>query len=226
MDLEIYSDLDPARQEIRLLRLSPGTWDHPIECSLQVVSLDDEPTYESLSYAWGNKSKLKTIHLNGKPFEVTRNLWIALRRLRKQLHERILWADATCINQNDTLERSNQVAIMNQIYSTASKVFVWLGDSISEGGNSLEPSPGTIEDGKDLQWIRKNIEQIVEDSRSGTPESATLAAFGMLFLLSIDAHWSDKPMFVADEDGRYQIDKKHLKAWQALLQLLKLSWWS
>lgn len=38
-----------------------------------------------------------------------------------------MWIDAICINQTDAAERSAQVAIMSEIYSTAKDIFVWLG---------------------------------------------------------------------------------------------------
>ena len=38
-----------------------------------------------------------------------------------------LWVDALCINQNDSAERSQQVAIMNKIYKNARIVCTWLG---------------------------------------------------------------------------------------------------
>ncbi|KAM6513796.1 hypothetical protein FALCPG4_015009 [Fusarium falciforme] len=38
-----------------------------------------------------------------------------------------LWIDALCINQNDERERSQQVSMMDEIYSRASRVLIWLG---------------------------------------------------------------------------------------------------
>lgn len=43
--------------------------------------------------------------------------------------EQFLWIDAICINQKDIEERNQQVAIMEQIYSTAEEVTIWLGQS-------------------------------------------------------------------------------------------------
>jgi hypothetical protein len=57
MDL-LYSSLDDARREIRVINLQPGTWDDIIVCTLQVVSLDDSPTYSTLSYVWGDRPQL------------------------------------------------------------------------------------------------------------------------------------------------------------------------
>lgn len=75
-----------------------------------------------------------------------------------------MWADAVCINQKDLEERSHQVALMGDIYSGAGEIFIWLGNSISEADSSLRFSPGTLESGKDMSWVRKNIAQISEFS--------------------------------------------------------------
>ena len=42
--------------------------------------------------------------------------------------ERIVWADAICINQQDLLEKNSQVAMMRSIYQTSEQVIVWLGE--------------------------------------------------------------------------------------------------
>ncbi|RMJ19123.1 hypothetical protein CDV36_001172 [Fusarium kuroshium] len=42
---------------------------------------------------------------------------------------RTIWVDAICINQDDISERNNQVQQMNDIYSKAEVVNVWLGES-------------------------------------------------------------------------------------------------
>lgn len=40
---------------------------------------------------------------------------------------RRLWVDALCVNQSDEIERAQQVLRMRSIYTTASKVIIWLG---------------------------------------------------------------------------------------------------
>lgn len=222
----MYSDLDSARREIRLLHLLPGDWEEPLECNLQVVSLDDQPHYQGLSYVWGKPGVVKLIQLVGKPFEITVNLWTALRRLRKRHHEHVIWADAICIDETNIKERSNQVSLMGQIYSGASEVLIWLGDTISEDDGSLNPSPGSLEDGKDMEWLSKNIGQVVSCSAFPSHEREALAAFGTIHLLASDEHWTSKPLFIADGEGRYHIARNYMLAWQATVKLLQLPWWS
>ena len=61
-------------------------------------------------------------------FAITQNLHAALKRLRLQNQSRVLWVDAICINQDDTCEKSFQVAMMSQIYSKTTMGLLWLGE--------------------------------------------------------------------------------------------------
>ncbi|KAK0638496.1 heterokaryon incompatibility protein-domain-containing protein, partial [Cercophora newfieldiana] len=144
-----YSKL-PDRS-IRLLRLLPSRGrESPIHgkmicCPLPHDILEDG-LYEALSYVWGSPDDPRCIHLQDDDLlghgttrpssgvlSVTRNLHEALIRLRHAHVDRILWIDAICINQADIEERNQQVAIMAQIYATASRVLVWLGEDNGDG---------------------------------------------------------------------------------------------
>ncbi len=52
-----------------------------------------------------------------------------------------IWVDAICINQDDPVEKSQQIAMMRDIYAKASCVFSWLGPS---GHNDLDLALRTI----------------------------------------------------------------------------------
>lgn len=115
---------------IRLLRLQPGQWSDPIRCSLVIVNFDaasPTPSYEAVSYTWGNASVQKKVICNDQSMQVTRSLFDALQVFREPHADRMLWVDALCINQGDVIERNSQVQLMNRIYSGASSVAVWLG---------------------------------------------------------------------------------------------------
>ena len=47
---QLYSQLDAMCREIRLIELLPDRYDDYICCHMVVVSLDNEPQYEALSY--------------------------------------------------------------------------------------------------------------------------------------------------------------------------------
>ncbi|KAI8623863.1 heterokaryon incompatibility protein-domain-containing protein [Xylariaceae sp. FL1651] len=134
-----YTYLGPSKKQIRLLTLMKGEWDEMIECGLHVTSLDDQPKYEALSYAWGSVTDCVDIHINGIALSVTRNLFVALRRLRERMRSddstkdsRTLWVDAVCINQQDTDEKRYQVELMGDIYSQTARGLLWLGEEPDE----------------------------------------------------------------------------------------------
>jgi hypothetical protein len=84
--------------------------------------------YEALSYTWGTATNIPITINNEHGFLVTENLAAALRRLRRTVEPRWLWIDAICIDQNNTAERGQQVAMMGEIYKRANAVLIWLGE--------------------------------------------------------------------------------------------------
>jgi hypothetical protein len=126
---EYQYDALPNGQFIRMLTLHPGALDDPLEGKLEnfdIASPENE-NYESLSDVWGNPERCSEIICNDKRLRLTTSLHDALRRLRLPDRPRRLWADQICINQDDKVERSQQVQFMNHIYKNASHVLVWLG---------------------------------------------------------------------------------------------------
>jgi len=125
----VYTPLDPVTQEIRLITLRPSAnLTAAVDLTLSTVSLLTKPAYEAISYVWGDQNITAPITLDGVSVEVTTNLEAALRHLRLESEERILWADAICINQQDDLEKNVQVSMMGEIYKSCSKCLAWLGE--------------------------------------------------------------------------------------------------
>ncbi|KAJ9648637.1 hypothetical protein H2199_001492 [Coniosporium tulheliwenetii] len=124
----VYSPLDHG-YKTRLLILEPGNFDDEVTCQLKhSSSLKHDPEYEALSYAWGDPTQTCVIKCNDRELPIPAILYEALRGLRYETDERVLWADAVCINQEDPEERGHQVQIMQEIYSNAQRVIVWLGE--------------------------------------------------------------------------------------------------
>ncbi|KAI1409895.1 HET-domain-containing protein [Hypoxylon sp. FL1857] len=97
-----------------------------------------QDSYDALSYTWGNQEKTEEISIDGKVLGITRNLYMALMKLRSSTESRCLWIDAICINQDNVQERNHQVHMMKRIFSTASSVIVWLGDAAGSLHDTLE----------------------------------------------------------------------------------------
>lgn len=128
-----YEPFDLDKPAFRLLRLSKGD-SFDIECELFQAYLDDESiiTYDALSYAWGSTKQYDIITVNGRRLGATRNLYLALQKLRLRDEDRILWVDAICIDQSDKKEQGHQVRQMGKIYSKAHQVLIWLGPATDQ----------------------------------------------------------------------------------------------
>lgn len=115
--------------EIRLIRLKPAAAIREVAyCDIVTVPLEHAPRYEAISYAWGNTSDLWPVGVgSGQHILVSKSLESALRYLRHPDKERILWADAMCIDQHNLPERNRAVSKMHLIYQHADQVIVWLG---------------------------------------------------------------------------------------------------
>jgi hypothetical protein len=130
---------------IRLLHIFGGVGTDLV-CDLEVASITKLPTYEALSYCWGDSSDRYPIKCNGVAgLAITKNLHDALLRLRMPSKPRLIWADAICINQEDIEERGSQVHLMGDIYRLASSVVIWLGGPVEVDGQDLWPIPPLLE---------------------------------------------------------------------------------
>lgn len=142
-----YTPLARDADHIRLLTLLPAG----DESGEIIITLRNSPKeeitrqYEALSYVWGSADNPEAIRIvtsaapgaqdddvpgssdKAAALHVTENLASALRHLRRQDAARTLWIDAICIDQQNVAERSEQVGKMGEIYSSATRVLVWLG---------------------------------------------------------------------------------------------------
>ncbi|OCK78373.1 HET-domain-containing protein [Lepidopterella palustris CBS 459.81] len=133
-----YQPLNTSQREIRLLNLMPGKFNDPIHCTVSIASLDDPPKYEALSYTWGNPKDTRSIILDGIAVNITVNLYDALRHGRSERKVDVCWADAICINQADTAEKSWQVQQMRDVYRSANLVFAFLGKEEDDSDYAME----------------------------------------------------------------------------------------
>jgi Heterokaryon incompatibility protein (HET) len=138
MESKIYQSCPLEIGRIRLLSLQPGQTSSPIICDLTEHSLDAKPTFEALSYTWGDTTQNESILLCAQEWPVSIYLFAALQHLRHDKDIRILWIDALCINQESSLERGHQVAQMSSIYGKANKVIAWLGEGTEESNTAVE----------------------------------------------------------------------------------------
>src|SRR5436190_8688200 len=67
---------------IRLLELNPGESFDPIVCVLRSTRLDENPSYEAISYVWGHQNFKRHITCSFQRLDITVNLHDILRKLR------------------------------------------------------------------------------------------------------------------------------------------------
>ncbi|KAI1773429.1 HET-domain-containing protein [Hypoxylon cercidicola] len=147
------SDNKARYQTIRLLRILRTRPDGFLECHIRTAELGDSQTipYNALSYTWeftthqeetetrNNAERQHIIVCNGRRLLVMRNLFNCLTQLEANgYYDRDLWIDAICINQEDIVERCQQVGIMADIYRSAERVTIWLGPADELTGPAWE----------------------------------------------------------------------------------------
>ena len=117
---------------IRVIRLEPSLEPSaPLQFSFLEGDVEDlQHKYEAISYTWGEPVFPHKLHHKDTDthLQVTENLDAALRRFRRRLDVRNLWADAVCIDQKSDEDKGVQIAMMGQIFRNAAQVLVWLGN--------------------------------------------------------------------------------------------------
>ncbi len=121
---------------IRLLVLYSGSYNEILRCRLEERDITNAKGYDALSYAWGGQVATSCLLCDGDSLAITPSLEAALKALRPSQGTRLIWADGACINQNDLYERGHQVQHMQQIYSRATSVMIFLGSD--DKGYALE----------------------------------------------------------------------------------------
>jgi hypothetical protein len=146
--------------EIRILEVQPGSPQAPLYCILHTVNRQDTVNeYEALSYAWGTGAARREVYVRYEDtatysaVSVGSSLATALLYLRLQTEKRQVWADYLCINQGDSKEKGQQVAMMGQIFNSAKLVVAFLGPAGSEGKLAFETIQGLAEGTKDVQTM-------------------------------------------------------------------------
>lgn len=129
-----------SKTEIRILELHPQTPESPesLHGELIAAKLSDNPSYEAISYAWGEPIFSETLHLPTGQMGITANLAAALKRFRLSDRKRRLWADALCINQGNNEEKGHQVTLMADVYRNAKHVLAWLGEGSGETSKAID----------------------------------------------------------------------------------------
>jgi hypothetical protein len=142
---EIFKDFEYSvlpHTHFRLLRII--NVDAPLRCEIQDFARDEAPEYCALSYAWGTGEKKEIIVCSERTIHISTNLFLALYEIgtREELDNAWVWIDAICINQENTAEKNIQVKNMGSIFSSTSKVVVWLGPAEDDNDLAMDNIDG------------------------------------------------------------------------------------
>ena len=132
--------------QIRVLALQPGEGHDILECQIHVVdpASGETPPYDAISYVWGSRNAADIIRceMDGDGggqvplvcLPLAQNAADALRAVRLVDGVRRVWIDSICISQTSSVEKTAQVAMMDNIFANAATVRIWLG--ADDGGQS------------------------------------------------------------------------------------------
>jgi len=159
--------------------------------------------FNALSYTWGlpfhtdildleklnlDGGEIFTISVDGDgdhQVTITENLFYAMKQLvgnAELENEPVppLWIDALSINQQDEAEKSSQVNMMSDIYSTASRVIVWLGKE--------DPAPRFVSLHSNME-LEKYLTDVALGIRDGIPTATVLEKLGLVSLQEWQDMW-------------------------------------
>ncbi len=122
-----------GKDTIRLVVLDPSRNETaPLTCRIVEHRLSAQNLeYSAVSYVWGKDERLETLEIrcdgDVSYLRITTNVETVLKGLRKHDKPQHLWIDTVCLNQNDEVEKAQQIPVMGNIYKQALAVDIWLG---------------------------------------------------------------------------------------------------
>ena len=201
-----YKPLSPGAKNIRLAVIHAQVPSRPEDIRVTILETPLEaerrilPSFMALSYVWGDtkdRRDLTVVSLGDDPaahdltspkrLSVTANLAEALNYLPWRDRIAILWIDAICINQEDTDERSEQVKLMAEIYSSAGQVLAWLGPPTLDSNFAMTMLQ-RIGDSIEVDWTSFEIRP--KDSQWACESSMATMYFRLLLDLTFKLPWN------------------------------------
>ncbi|KAK5309081.1 hypothetical protein LTR70_010619, partial [Exophiala xenobiotica] len=134
MAASVFRPLEDDLQATRLIRVVGRDKNGYINCSARSTIIGQDG-YIALSHVWGSHSATFAIMLDERPFWVRPNLYSFLLYGLEKFRDQDFWIDALCINQDDIKEKNQQIPLMGQVFSRASKVIGWLHGSFITAPN-------------------------------------------------------------------------------------------
>ncbi|KAL8800448.1 MAG: hypothetical protein Q9223_007127 [Gallowayella weberi] len=145
-----YAPVGP--EQIRVLGIAIEYITGQLVCTFRVRDLASSlGSYRAISYCWGDPTK--TFHVlcdNGQVLPITTSCAELLTHVVSRYPADFFWIDQLCINQEDYVEKSAQVLLMGQIYSSTKQVIAWLGRGDAGSEKAIDY----------VEWLYKEIDQM------------------------------------------------------------------
>jgi hypothetical protein len=124
-----HEPLPDALTHIRLIEVLQGKVGQHVVCTVSVWPLDTAPSYDAISYTWGDPALTVSITINGQTMVVRQNCEYVMQQwfTAKRSTSKYIWVDAVCIDQSNLKERGFQVTIMGKLYREAAQVLACVG---------------------------------------------------------------------------------------------------
>ena len=151
----IYHTPLNAATYIRLIELKGGKINDPLKADIHIVPITKPGRFWALSYAWGPPPSeqipyyLETSH--GRLL-ISASLNLALRKIRARRQSVRVWADAVCINQMNSHEKTLQIQLMGDIYHCSERVFAWLGPDEDNSERAMATLIHISDHGSDVSY--------------------------------------------------------------------------
>lgn len=151
-----------------MLQVQPGHKDDVIQADFLIVRLADrtsqeriesEPPvpYETISYTWGDSTASDDILIGGDRLRAPASAIQVLRGLRSPTVSKKFWIDAICINQDDSDERAQQVAMMGDLYMDSTRTVIWLGQETAFTAPALDFCRRLVAEVDAWLWVRGRV---------------------------------------------------------------------
>ena len=164
--------------EIRILDVLPARHSGApyLQGHIRTIRLTTQhrPNWECVSYTWGAPIMDHDVIILDEGSDriigrvpITQRLHGCISHLRYENGSRSLWIDQICIDQRNITERGKQVQMMKQIYASAERALVWLGEPESE--DDLARLEETIQALKSMTLSEEKLSDKIPELREEYP---------------------------------------------------------
>lgn len=147
--------------DIRLLTISAKDEKTGLLICNLTTHCRNDVDYDALSYTWGHPERTAQIICNNVVLKIPPPLGIALDNLHEyqRQFQRPIWIDAIALNQEDLVEKQQQVPLMFEVYHQAKNVIIWLGPADETSDDVMNRIP----------YFKSELSSFHQSAKSGFP---------------------------------------------------------